>query len=172
MLINHFSRNESSRAVIQVQADSFIENFAIDFPSSRATSKFSIRRQRDRIHNKKPDGNLPLSVSSPFLSISPVGTLPIKSNRGIQLKLDPVFTEVQQDACSMRTNIETSKADIASRRLNSRAKTALENASWIKAPLFPSFVTFEKSFIHGHPRFNLAPFTRKTYFRTEMIEGV
>lgn len=171
MLINHFSRNESSRAVIQVQADSFIENFAIDFPSSRTTSEFSIRRQRDRIHNKKPDGNLPLSVSSSFLSISPVGTLPIKSNRRIQLKLDPVFTEVQQDACSMRTNIETSKADIASRRLNS-VPNGTENASWIKAPLFPSFVTFEKSFIHGHPRFNLAPFTRKTYFRTEMIEGV
>lgn len=47
------------------EADSFfIENFAIDFPSSRTTSEFSIRRQRDRIHNKKPDGNLPLSASS------------------------------------------------------------------------------------------------------------
>lgn len=60
----------------------------------------------------------------------------------------------------MRTNIETSKADIGSRRLNSRAKTALENATWIKAPLFPSLLTRLKisPFIDGHSGFNLAPF--------------
>lgn len=84
------------------------------------------QRQNSRFADKETEStirNLTETCRFPFpLLSSPVGTLPIKSNRGIQLKLDPVFTEVQQDACSMRTNIETSKADIASRRLNSRAK--------------------------------------------------
>lgn len=156
-----FSKRIKSRSDPS-QVDSFIEKFSLESIFPRLEQRFKNSRFADKetgstIRNLA--GNLPLSASSVSSPLR-IGTRPIKSNRGIQLKLDPVFTEVQQDACSMRTNIETSKADIGSRRLNSRAKTALENATWIKTPLFQSLVTRLKisPFIDGHSGFNLAPF--------------
>lgn len=68
----------------------------------------------------------------------------------------------------LRTNIETSKADIASRRLNSRAKTALENASWIKNPISLSVIRYVWKIFFGdlisrHSRVKLIFEQRRSY---------